>query len=490
MKFQGKGSCSGFLLNDRSFVTAAHCIKKSSAVADYKVTILTDLDSGSVSEDLAVASMLAFPHRAAENHSGFFPFGDVAVLTLSRAYADFRSFPLLTDTESLENGLEVMIAGFGSLGVAGPQPSRSKLQFGLTQLIQYHPYGRFQSELHLDGGEEKTAACFGDSGGPAYANIQGQWQIIATTHGVNNFAFPELAGGNTCLQGKSIYVALADAVSWFQQLGLLPSDVIVTKRDRLPSRQDNAYAFCEDEHLTIEDIFTLHTLMRQTGAITCSEIAEKAANARQLSLRDKGLISSKALRFWNQIERLDYRGNIELDAQDLAGMSRLKDLQAPGVELHHASNLSELRELTKLNLRGVKLSKREAIPLDILRSMPSLVELDLAETGISRFPSLLNSQLQLLDLTGNEMQSLENLSVLGDLKELYLARNRIADVHGIEDLIELETLTLSDNLIQDPKPLHKLQRLTFLSLNGNRIPADQQICPIEEEFDGAICSFQ
>lgn len=83
---------------------------------------------------------------------------------------------------------------------------------------------------------------------------------------------------------------------------------------------------------------------------------------------------------------------------------------------------------------------------------------------LSGFPAL-----ERLDISGNDLESLEPLTALPALKRLYAANNRITDVSPLEQLSGLEYVGLRGNRISDASPLFRLPQLQYLHLADNEI---------------------
>nr|CBY84490.1 AIR9 protein [Trypanosoma brucei brucei] len=77
--------------------------------------------------------------------------------------------------------------------------------------------------------------------------------------------------------------------------------------------------------------------------------------------------------------------------------------------------------------------------------------------------------LRVLDLSINEIGSVDFLRKTPYLRHLYLSGNKIEHLHGISNFSSLETLCLSDNAINSFEGLEKLPNLRVLSLNFNKI---------------------
>lgn len=78
-----------------------------------------------------------------------------------------------------------------------------------------------------------------------------------------------------------------------------------------------------------------------------------------------------------------------------------------------------------------------------------------------------------MDLSGNHINDLSEISDCRQLKELYLSHNEISIIDAIGYLGELTQLDLSYNQVDDLTPLSGLKHLEYLNLTGNPVPAEQ-----------------
>lgn len=72
-------------------------------------------------------------------------------------------------------------------------------------------------------------------------------------------------------------------------------------------------------------------------------------------------------------------------------------------------------------------------------------------------------------MEGNAIRKIEGLTMLTNLRCLYLQENMIGRIEGLETLTGLANLNLSDNLIERVEGLATLKTLSNLQLKRNRI---------------------
>lgn len=125
---------------------------------------------------------------------------------------------------------------------------------------------------------------------------------------------------------------------------------------------------------------------------------------------------------------------------------------------------------------------REAISEEMLGNLVSedlqvrpgdlieLEELILADREMQNLEGIEHCQnLTVLDISGNELESIGPLASLKLLKILDLSRNRVNNLNALSDCTDLLYLNLSDNEITDITPLGELQGLVSLDLSHNYI---------------------
>ena len=88
------------------------------------------------------------------------------------------------------------------------------------------------------------------------------------------------------------------------------------------------------------------------------------------------------------------------------------------------------------------------------------------------------TNLQTLNISGNNLSSLSAVSGLTELNYLSAADNRISDLKPLSGLTKLQTLYLDNNPVTDLSPLYGLSSLTLLSIKG---------IELQEEDMEALC---
>lgn len=77
--------------------------------------------------------------------------------------------------------------------------------------------------------------------------------------------------------------------------------------------------------------------------------------------------------------------------------------------------------------------------------------------------------LVFLDIYDNQLEQMENISTLENLRVLLIGKNRLKKIEGLESLKKIEVLDLHGNQISNVTGLSTLTELKVLNLAGNQI---------------------
>ena len=91
------------------------------------------------------------------------------------------------------------------------------------------------------------------------------------------------------------------------------------------------------------------------------------------------------------------------------------------------------------------------------------------EASVAAGLELSINQIQLLNVSGQQLKDINSLSRLTNLEDLQLSNNEIEDLTVLRSLTELVVLDLSNNEIIDLTPLENLEKLQYLNLSQNKI---------------------
>ncbi len=194
--------CTASILSDSILVTAAHCV--DAPAGGLRVVFGTDIESDSrivqKVEGYEVSPLWAFRSEEMLNA------GDIAVVRFSGGLpAGYKPAKVLSATAQIKNGDVVMLAGYGiNDGVA--KEGSGKLRYVETTIEN----AAFSDTEILVEQRKGKGACHGDSGGPAYAKVNGEWVLWGVTNrGVND--------PNDHCSGSAAYANIPFYRNWIAQ---------------------------------------------------------------------------------------------------------------------------------------------------------------------------------------------------------------------------------------------------------------------------------
>jgi secreted trypsin-like serine protease len=197
--------CSGILIKKNVVLTAAHCTGVAADPRQINVVFGNDLN-GPLQKRAVLGGKTTdkWPNLTiAEQNDLKAQWGDIALLKFAgEAPVGFEPARILNNPERLVAGMDVVLAGYGL--TAMPDSDPMKLMKATVKLTdpKFTP-----SEIQFNQHDGK-GACHGDSGGPAFATINGKLFLIGVTSRSATHA-----GGNTCLEG-SVYTNVATQINF------------------------------------------------------------------------------------------------------------------------------------------------------------------------------------------------------------------------------------------------------------------------------------
>jgi DNA helicase-4 len=116
-----------------------------------------------------------------------------------------------------------------------------------------------------------------------------------------------------------------------------------------------------------------------------------------------------------------------------------------------------------------------------------LKELNLSNNQIQTIEELDGlTNLEHLDLRDNQITEIKGLNSLKNLRILFLENNTITELKGLDELVNLRKISLDNNNISEIKGLENLENLVYIRMNNNPIPEELQkrFCLEEGIYDG------
>ena len=190
----GMFSCSGTILNDEWVLTAAHC---SIGVKDMVVVFSTHAPDTSwarlLSSGLHYRRVVDLNHNQDypdTNIGQMIPHNDIGLVRFSgglpKGYYPVTILNPSVDAKYLTPNTPVVIAGFGKRG-ADPKTDDSGNLYKDTV-----PLHRIVGQVDANVGSDGSVACHGDSGGPAFIQVNGkyyQWGVASLSDCIRNSVY-------------------------------------------------------------------------------------------------------------------------------------------------------------------------------------------------------------------------------------------------------------------------------------------------------------
>ncbi len=202
--------CTGTLLTKNIVVTAAHCLTGSSPS---KVLVGFGKDVGPTKVQFRkvdggrIHSTFLRLTKAQANDPRSANWGDVGVIRfVGTIPAGFAPAMILNNSAELKNGQDVTLAGFGYID--GYKRLSSTNLMKTTVQIKDAKFSATEVEIAPSAGH---GACHGDSGGPAFVNLNGRDIVFGATSRTAT-----MSGAVSCLEG-SIYTVLAAHLDWLKE---------------------------------------------------------------------------------------------------------------------------------------------------------------------------------------------------------------------------------------------------------------------------------
>ena len=101
------------------------------------------------------------------------------------------------------------------------------------------------------------------------------------------------------------------------------------------------------------------------------------------------------------------------------------------------------------------------------RLQHKFVAVDCSDCDLETIPTCNWTNVRVLDLSGNLLKTLENLSAYRELEELDVSENLLEDISNIRNNKHLKKLTMESNFISDVSHLGALSTLTDIDLSDN-----------------------
>ncbi|MEM7155678.1 MAG: trypsin-like serine protease [Myxococcota bacterium] len=185
--------CTGTLVHPEVVVLASHCLFFAGGQAPAFAEFGTNSDAPD--RQVPVDTCTMYPGWQPETGGGI----DVAFCTLSEPVLDVPIVPILMgcETEVLGPGQEVTLVGYGITDSGS---------FGIKHEV-VTTINNLEGDTEVNLGGNGTSSCNGDSGGPAYLQLEdGSWRVFGVTS----------RGTSGNCADESIYGRISPYVEWME----------------------------------------------------------------------------------------------------------------------------------------------------------------------------------------------------------------------------------------------------------------------------------
>lgn len=441
--------CSGTYIAKNLIVTAAHCVIDK-ANDEFKIMFGT---SPSSTYDVTAYQTYKDVQKFESNF-------DIAWVKFEGVPpADFHPIEILQSPAALKPGASIRIAGYGytqyPCGEDGV-PCRNALLQSLDTFIQeYVSTPRLYSLISVNS-NGIGSPCFGDSGGPAFTQIEGRWYLAGEFMGWDRLLVPENLA-TICGTGQGIYTFIGNYTEWLETSSqtTLTYDKIRNPKIKLteaPETQKKPHSFfewCEQRDHTSASWYTVQKIIRLASDFRIK--TDDPLKARELfeSCSIAEIWVKKMLETQGQLtlDTFDqYNSNYSAKVEDLTPLLSLIDMGIQTITIKDSA-IQDFRPLASFpQLRSLEIRNNEAevvFPLD-LANFKDLRELRLENSKSSIAPGSLSSLkgLTTLELSSQYIPTASKIE-LSHLEHLYL-NNVSSDVPwDLSMAVHVRTLFLS-----------------------------------------------
>lgn len=237
-----------------------------------------------------------------------------------------------------------------------------------------------------------------------------------------------------------------------------------------------------DAVVTVEEALSLTALdcEDQTPKITSVAGLESFTNLTELGLRANEIVDVSPL------EGLSNLATLDLAFNEVGAVPNLENLTSLGMLSLGFNRLVDVPQLSSSSLTSLDLSNNEIASVETPLGLPNLIYLDLRWNGLSQVPDLQNlAALRLLNLRNNAIVDVSPLAGNVGLTELYLDDNRIVDVSALATLTGLVDLTLSDQKVDLSTEVDGPSGMSLINVGGTFVmPSVSSGAPAVFRADG------
>ncbi len=480
VKADGSIYCTASLIGPKLAVTAKHCL------VDRDPKDVNLFFGDSIHKEGVTIPVTDYQVRHPLDWTMMFPSFDIAWVKFEETIPEgYRPLPILTNRNLLSEGMDVYQAGFGNHSATPGRIEAGDRLVGMTRLGGYINNSRFFNIL-LFQGDRGQGSCHGDSGGPAYVKIAGQWFIIGVTNGFDvvltpdamlRTTDPDFPYNITCSENQSLYSFIGAHGKWIERTSkeqVWKSSPFQDLDREVSKEEQSLMAWCQARDFGSPSWNLLKVLIdkrvdqlpqSQGRAFynDCNEIVDYLKSVKSIYLNynstPEGHINFSSAKLLSSLERIAIY-EYPLDQVDL---STLKDVSLKELRLINL-NLETLPFKGELSVENLILDKNPLVSLKGIEKIKNLKSLSLTGTTLKTLEDLRGINLEELSLVGMNTSILLGLENIYkglqklDLRDTYIPETGI--IKNFTDLIELRLTGTSGEV-----DLSKNKKLVKLFLN-------------------------
>ena len=194
---------------------------------------------------------------------------------------------------------------------------------------------------------------------------------------------------------------------------------------------------------------------------------DKFASLEELIINNNQISSINVLYTLKGLTYLDLSHNCITNINGINVLTELKHLDLYDNIIRDLNGLENMSNLEYLNLGdNNEVNTSEITNIQKLSTLPNLTYFNFSRNNTPEIINYVNSMLNIvsLNIQGNNISNIVNLSNLTNIKELYLNSNSITDISSLASLVNMEVLYLNNNSIQSLEGIFENNELIFTKL--------------------------